>query len=226
MNTFSNIPRQTANPSDAGEFGRFNYKFKKQTGGPGQYAHVIGRLEPCEESFIFENRVKGGDIPQHFIPACERGFREAMDKGLLAGYPVTGVKVILEGGSYHEVDSSDRAFQFAARQGFYQGFARANPIIIEPVMRVAVETPSQFFGSIQGDLVSRRGLLLDFETLGNNTAIRAEVPLGEMFRYSTSLHSLTSGQGRFSMEFACYRQVPALVQEQVIQKAAAKAWVK
>ena len=221
MNTFPNLTQTNVNPTDAGEFGRFNYRLKKQSGGPGQYAHVIGHLEPCKESFIFENRVKGGDIPQQFIPACERGFREAMDKGLLAGYPVTGVKVILEGGSYHDVDSSDRAFRVAARQGFYQGFARANPIIIEPVMRVAVETPSQFVGSIQGDLISRRGLLLDFETVGNNAAIRAEVPLGEMFRYSTLLHSLTSGQGCFSMEFACYREVPAFVREELIQQATA-----
>jgi elongation factor G len=198
---------------------KFDYTLKKQTGGSGDYAHVIGRIEPCDEPFVFVNRVAGGAIPTQFIPACEKGFRDALNSGILMGYLVTGVKVILEGGSYHQVDSSELAFRVAAKEGFYQGFAMAKPIILEPIMLVEVETPNDFVGRIQGDLLSRRGLVLGSQTMEGYSVIRAEVPLKTMFGYSTDLRSLTSGQASFSMEFATYRPVPASQQEQLTAKA-------
>jgi elongation factor G len=186
----------------------FDYMLKKQTGGAGQYAQVIGRLEPCEQPFIFENRVVGGAIPTQFIPACEQGFRDALKTGWLKGYPIMGVKVILEGGSFHPIDSSEMAFRYAARQGFDQGFAKAHPILLEPMMLLEVETPSEFLGPIQGKLLSHRALLLGSETRDNAVIIRAEVPLAEMFGYSTELRSLSHGMAAFSMEFAAYRPLP------------------
>jgi elongation factor G len=202
------------------QVGKFNYRFKHQSGGSGAYAHVIGRIEPCDQPFVFENRVVGGAIPSQFIPACEKGFRSAMESGVLIGYPVTGVKVILEGGSYHVVDSSEMAFRVAAKHGFQQALAIAKPIILEPIMLVAVETPNEYVGRIHGDLSSRRGLVLGSQTMEGYAVISAEVPLKEMFGYSRVVRSLTSGQATFSMEFTTYRQVPASEQTQLIAKAA------
>ncbi|HBL62595.1 MAG TPA: elongation factor G [Cyanobacteria bacterium UBA8803] len=187
---------------------KFDYTLKKQTGGAGQYAHVMGHLKPCPEPFLFENRVVGGAIPTQFIPACEQGFRDALKTGWLKGYPIVGVKAILEGGSHHPIDSSEMAFRFAARQGFEEGFARAKPTILEPMMLLEVETPSEFLGRIQGKLLSRRALLLGSEARDNDIVIRAEVPLAEMFGYSTELRSLSQGMATFSMEFAEYRELP------------------
>ena len=186
----------------------FDYTLKKHTGGGGQFAQVTGRLEPCKEQFLFENRVVGGVIPAQFIPACEQGFRDALETGWLKGYPIVNLKVILEGGSFHPVDSSEMAFRFAARQGFEEGFARAKPASLETMMLLEVETPSEFLGRIQGKLLSRRALLLGSETRNNDIVIRAEVPLAEMFGYSTELRSLSQGMATFSMEFAQYRELP------------------
>ncbi len=186
----------------------FDNTFKKQTGGAGQYARVIGRIEPCEEAFVFENRVLGGAVPNQFIPACEQGFRDAIKTGWLKGYPIIKVRVILEGGSFYPMDSSEIAFRVAARQGFEEAFARAKPTLLEPMMLLEVETPSQFLGRIQGKLLSRRALLLGTQTRDNEVVIRAEVPLAEMFGYSTQLRSLSQGMATFSMEFAEYRPVP------------------
>ncbi|MGH2412228.1 MAG: elongation factor G, partial [Microcystaceae cyanobacterium] len=186
----------------------FDYTLKKQTGGTGQYAHVTGRLEPCKESFIFKNRVVGGTIPNQFISACEQGFRDALKTGWLKGYPIIGVKVILEGGSFHPVDSSEIAFRFASRQGFEQAFSQGKPTLLEPMMLLEVETPSEFLGRIQGKLLSRRALLLGSDTRDNDLIIRAEVPLSEMFGYSTELRSLSQGMATFSMEFSQYRPLP------------------
>jgi elongation factor G len=185
----------------------FDYTWKKQTGGAGQFAHVTGCLEPCTETFVFENRVVGGIIPTHFIAACEQGFKDALKTGWLKGYPIMGVKVILTGGSHHPIDSSELAFRVAARQGFEQAFAQANPTILEPMMLLEIETPSQFLGRIQGKLLSRRALLLGSETRDNDVVIRSEVPLAEMFGYATELRSLSQGMATFSMEFAEYRQL-------------------
>ncbi|MDZ8067435.1 MAG: elongation factor G [Nostoc sp. DedQUE08] len=189
-----------------GQQATFDYRFKKQSGGPGQYAHITGWIEPTDEPFVFENRVAGGAIPKEYIPACEKGFREAMQSGQLEGYPVTGVKVVLDGGSYHPIDSSELAFRSASHQAIEDAIANAKPYILEPIMLVEVETPNEFMGRVQGDLSSRRGLLLGSETMQGYTVIRAEVPLARMFGYSTELRSLTSGMATFSMEFACYRQ--------------------
>ncbi|MEH1786236.1 elongation factor G [Nostoc sp.] len=189
-----------------GQQATFDYRFKKQSGGPGQYAHITGWIEPTEEPFVFENRVVGGAIPKEYIPACEKGFREAMQSGKLQGYPVTGVKVVLDGGSYHPIDSSELAFRSASHQAIEGAIAKAKPYILEPIMLVEVETPNDFMGRVQGDLSSRRGLLLGSETMQRYTVIRAEVSLARMFGYSTELRSLTSGMATFSMEFACYRQ--------------------
>ncbi|WP_445629480.1 elongation factor G [Nostoc sp. DSM 114167] len=184
----------------------FDYRFKKQSGGPGQYAHITGWIEPTDQPFVFENRVVGGAIPKEYIPACEKGFREAMQSGQLEGYPVTGVKVVLDGGSYHPIDSSELAFRSASHQAIEGAIAKAKPYVLEPIMLVEVETPNEFMGRVQGDLSSRRGLLLGSETMQGYTVIRAEVALARMFGYSTELRSLTSGMATFSMEFACYRQ--------------------
>ncbi|WP_448269672.1 elongation factor G [Nostoc sp. DSM 114159] len=184
----------------------FDYRFKKQSGGPGQYAHITGWIEPTDQPFVFENRVVGGAIPKEYIPACEKGCREAMQSGQLEGYPVTGVKVVLDGGSYHPIDSSELAFRSASHQAIEGAIAKAKPYVLEPIMLVEVETPNEFMGRVQGDLSSRRGLLLGSETMQGYTVIRAEVALARMFGYSTELRSLTSGMATFSMEFACYRQ--------------------
>lgn len=189
-----------------GQRATFDYRLKKQSGGPGQYAHVSGWIEPTDEPFVFENRVVGGAIPKEYIPACEKGFREALQSGVLEGYPVTGVKVVLEGGSYHPIDSSEMAFRSGSHQALEGAIAKAKPHILEPIMLVEVETPNEFMGRVQGDLSSRRGLLLGSETMQGYTVIRAEVPLVKMFGYSTDLRSLTSGMATFTMEFACYRQ--------------------
>ena len=184
----------------------FDYKLKKQTSGPGQYAHVVGYIEPCEEQFVFENKVFGGAIPKEYIGGVEKGFLEAMNLGMLEGYPVMGVKIILENGSHHMVDSSEFAFRMAAQQAFTQAFMKAKPHLLEPIMSVEVETPDEFLGRVQGDLSSRRGLLLGSSSHQGFTIVRAEVPLTQMFGYSGNLRSLTSGMATFSMQFGCYRK--------------------
>lgn len=194
---------------------RFDYTFKKQTGGSGQFAHVVGRLEPCEQEFEFENRIKDGAIPTAFIPACEQGFRDTLKTGWLRGYPIIRVRIILEGGSFHPVDSSELAFRFAARQGFETGLARAKSTLLEPMMYLEVETPSEFLGRIQGKLLARRALLLGSETRNQDVVIRAEVPLVEMFGYSTELRSLSQGMATFSMEFADYAPLPDMLLDKV-----------
>ena len=200
----------------------YNYKHKKQTGGAGQYAHVVGTLRPLpddsQENFIFQNKVVGGNIPKEFIPGCEKGFRESIDKGPLAGYQVIRVQVDLEDGSYHAVDSSEMAFKIAARMAFKEAFLESKPVILEPIMQVEVETPSEFQGPVQGDLSSRRGLLTGTDMRDDFTVIEAEVPLSEMFGYSTDLRSMSQGKATFTMEFARYRPVPSSIQEQLVSK--------
>jgi len=199
---------------------KFDYKHKKQTGGAGQYGHVIGTLEPlpedAEQEYVFENVVTGGRIPTEFISSCDKGFQTARMTGPLAGYPVVRVRIRLEDGSSHSVDSSDLAFQIAAREAFRQAYLRSNPAILEPIMHVEVEVPSEHQGSVVGDLASRRGTILATEPKADAVAIHAEVPLAEMFGYATDLRSLTQGRGTFSMTFACYRQAPRNVQDQIV----------
>ncbi len=201
----------------------FNYKHKKQTGGSGQYGHVIGRIEPLPpdagKDFEFENAVFGGRIPSEFIPSCEKGFAGARLKGPLAGYEVVRVKVVLEDGSSHAVDSSDIAFQIAARDAFKEAYMSAGPAILEPIMKIEVEVPTEHQGPVVGDLTSRRGIVQGTEAKSDVTVILAEVPLAEMFGYATDLRSMTQGRGTFSMEFAHYKQAPRSVQEEVVAKA-------
>jgi elongation factor G len=201
----------------------YNYKHKKQTGGSGQYAHVVGRLEPlpddAPEPFVFENKVTGGRIPSEFIPSVEKGYRDSLHKGPLAGYEVLGVKMILEDGSYHDVDSSDMAFQICARDCFRETFRKAEPVLLEPIMKVEVETPTEFQGPVTGNISSRRGVILGTEGREQFAVILAEVPLSEMFGYSNDLRSMTQGKAGFSMEFLKYQKMPSRLQEEVVKKA-------
>tara|TARA_E500000331_G_C17270801_1_gene719166 strand:+ start:5981 stop:8152 length:2172 start_codon:yes stop_codon:yes gene_type:complete len=200
----------------------YDYKHKKQTGGSGQYAHIVGDLAPMpeesEENFEFENKVVGGRIPREYIPSVEKGFRMSMEKGPIAGFPIVGVKATLADGSYHDVDSSDMAFQLCARTGFREAFLKTKPVLLEPIMKLEVEVPSDFQGAVTGELNKRRGLIVSTETVGNSSTIIAEVPLAETFGYSTDLRSATQGQGVFSMEFFKYRPMPANVQKDVVEE--------
>jgi len=200
----------------------FNYKHKKQTGGAGQYAHVVGKLVPlgldAGKDYEFENAVTGGRIPTEYIPSVDKGFQMARSRGPLAGFEVVGAKMILEDGSYHPVDSSDLAFQICARSAFRQAVRDAHPVLLEPIMKVEIEVPTAFQGSVTGDLSSRRGLITDSAVRPNATVVMAEVPLANMFGYATDLRSLTQGQATFSMEFACYRRMPPNIQADVIEQ--------
>ena len=202
----------------------FNYKHKKQSGGSGQYAHIVGWIEPLdeeseesEESFVFEDKIVSGRIPKQFIPAVGKGFRQSIEKGTLAEYPVVNVKFFLEDGSYHDVDSSEMAFQICARTTFRHYMPKTKPVLLEPVMTVEIECPESFQGGIVGDLTSRRGIMeaTDMQKDGS-VVILCQVPLAETFGYATDLRSLTQGQGTFTMELRGYRKVPANIQEEVI----------
>jgi len=201
---------------------KYDYTHKKQTGGSGQYACVIGSIEPlayAEEgsaTFEFKNNVKGGNIPSEYIGACEAGFKDVMVKGPLAGFPMVGIKVNLDDGKYHDVDSSDMAFRICARAAIKQAVREAGAQILEPMMRVEVETPAEFQGGVIGDLSSRRGIISGSEVRDDATVIMASVPLSEMFGYSTSLRSATQGKATFAMEFENYAACPKHIQEQVI----------
>jgi elongation factor G len=198
----------------------FNYIHKKQTGGAGQFGRVAGYMEPStEEDFVFENKIFGGAIPSQFISACEKGFKQCLGKGPLMRFPVSGIKVVINDGSSHSVDSSDMAFQAAARGAFRQGYAKARPVIHEPIMKVVVETPTAFQGAVMGSLNQRRGMIVGTQDEGPVCIIEAQVPLAEMFGYSTVLRSATQGKAQFTMEFATYRQVPRAVAEELIKKA-------
>ncbi len=197
----------------------FDYTHKKQTGGAGQYGRVIGYIEPLEDSeYEFENRVTGGAIPREFIPSCDEGFRACLTRGSLAGYPVVGVRVVLEDGAHHPVDSSDLAFRQAAIGAFRSIYSKAEPVLLEPIMRVVVEVPSEFQGSVLGTLTQRRGSILSTAEDGTFSTIEAEVPLSEMFGYATVLRSVTQGKGEFTMEFARYSPVPKNLAEEIINR--------
>jgi elongation factor G len=197
----------------------FNYTHKKQTGGSGQFGRVAGYMEPVEgEDFVFENKVTGGSIPTPYIPACEKGFKNCLAKGPKMEFPVTGVKVVIDDGASHSVDSSDMAFQAAARGAFLEGYMKAAPVIHEPIMKVAVETPTEFQGGVMGSLNQRRGMIVGSQEEGPMCVIESQVPLAEMFGYSTVLRSLTQGKAQFTMEFATYRQVPQSISEEIAKK--------
>jgi elongation factor G len=199
----------------------FDYIHKKQTGGAGQFGRVAGYLEPIQdEDFVFESKITGGSIPIQFIAACEKGFKNSMQKGPKMELPVTGVRVVINDGASHAVDSSEMAFQAAARGAFRQGYARAKPVIHEPIMKVVVETPTEFQGAVMATLNQRRALIVGTQDEGPFTVIEAQVPLSEMFGYSTDLRSVTKGQAQFTMEFMTYKQVPQSIAEALLKKAA------
>jgi elongation factor G len=206
----------------------FDYTHKKQTGGSGQYACVIGNIEPLvyenEETkeFEFENHVKGGNIPSEYIGACEKGFEDIMAEGPLAAFPMVGVKVNLIDGKYHDVDSSDMAFRICARQAMKQAVHKADAVLLEPMMKVEVETPSEYQGAVIGDLSSRRGIIGGSDVRDDQTIITASVPLAEMFGYATTLRSATAGKANYSMEFEKYNPCPKNIQEEVIAARADK----
>ena len=193
-------------------------KFVKQSGGKGQYGHVWLKLEPNEagKGYEFVDAIKGGTVPREYIPAVDKGLKEALNNGVMAGFPVVDVKVTLFDGSYHEVDSSEQAFKMAAIMGFKDGMRKANPALLEPMMAVEVETPEDYMGDVMGDLNRRRGIIQGMEDLPGGKAIKAEVPLAEMFGYSTDLRSMSQGRATYSMEFKHYSEAPKNVAEAVI----------
>ncbi|OPZ82688.1 MAG: Elongation factor G [bacterium ADurb.Bin431] len=194
----------------------FDYTHKKQTGGAGQYARICGQVEPFHEGvFEFVDEIKGGVIPVEYVPSCKKGFEAALEKGPLVGFPIVGVRVIVNDGNYHPVDSSDMAFQTAASSAFREFYSRCKPIILEPVMRVAVETPPEFQGAVLATINQRRGMILSATEDKTFTAVEAEVPLGEMFGYSTVLRSATQGKAEFTMEFKRYAKVPESIAEEL-----------
>ncbi|MBF0102159.1 MAG: elongation factor G [Desulfobacterales bacterium] len=197
----------------------FDYVHKKQTGGAGQYGRIAGYMEPImDQEFVFDNRVTGGSIPTQYIPACEKGFRSCLAKGPLLEYPVTGMKIAINDGASHSVDSSDMAFQAAARGAFLQAYHKAEPVILEPIMKVVVETPNEFQGGVMGSLNQRRGIILGAQDEGYICVIEAQVPLAEMFGYSTVLRSLTQGKAIFTMEFSSYKPVPSQLAELLLKQ--------
>jgi elongation factor G len=199
----------------------FNYTHKKQTGGSGQFARIAGFIEPISETdFIFENKVFGGSIPTQFISACEKGFKQSMAKGPKLEFPITGVKVLINDGASHAVDSSDMAFQACARGAFKDAYLRAKPVIHEPIMKVVVETPTEFQGPVMGLLNQRRGMIIGSQDEDVMCVIESQVPLAEMFGFSTILRSATQGKAQFTMEFAIYRQVPQSIAEKIALEAA------
>lgn len=195
-------------------------KFIRQSGGRGQYGHVYIRLEPRARGsgYEFENQIIGGVVPREYIPGIEKGLKEALDSGVVAGYPVVDVKAIVYDGSYHEVDSSEIAFKIASNMAFQAAMKKASPTLLEPVMSVVVETPEEYMGDVIGDLNSRRGRIVEMKAELDKHIIIAEVALGEMFGYSTDLRSMTKGRASYSMEFLCYREVPKNVQDSIIEK--------
>jgi len=199
---------------------KFNYRHKKQTGGSGQFAHVVGRLIPlpsdADATYEFEDNITGGRIPSEYIPAVNKGFQSAMKHGPLAGYEIVGCKMCLDDGSSHAVDSSEMAFRIAGRDAFIEAFKKAKPRLQEPIMTVEIETPSEYQGPIVGDLNSRRGIIMETVARDNFTVIRAEVPLASMFGYATVVRGLSKGMATFSMEMCRYAQVPNKLAEEII----------
>ena len=198
----------------------WEYTHKKQTGGSGQYAKIKGLMEPLkDENYEFVTKIKGGNIPTEYIPSCDKGFQTAMKKGALLGFPVVNVKMTVLDGASHAVDSSDMAFQTAGLMGFREAYRKAGPIILEPIMKVVVEGPTEFQGNIFGSINQRRGMILASQEEGVNSTVEAEVPLSEMFGYSTTLRSSTQGKAEFTMEFAKFAKVPQSIGEELIKKA-------
>ena len=195
-------------------------KHKKQSGGAGQYGDVWIRFEPSDEDFVFDEEVFGGSVPRNYFPAVEKGLEESMEKGVLAGFPVTGVKAVLYDGSYHDVDSNEVSFKMAASIAFKKGIAEAKPVLLEPIMAVEVAVPDEYMGDVMGDMNKRRGRILGMDQQpGGGQLIMAEAPQAEMYEYAIDLRAMTQGRGSFTMEFVRYEEVPAQLAEEIIEKA-------
>ena len=196
-------------------------KFVRQSGGKGQYGHVVLEIQPQERGagYVFENAIVGGVIPKEYIPAVDKGIQEAVANGVMAGYPIVDVKIRLVDGSYHEVDSSEMAFKIAGSMGFKEGFNKADPVLLEPIMKVEVVSPEDYMGDVMGDLSRRRGILQGSDDSPSGKVINAMVPLGEMFGYATSLRSMSQGRATFTMEFDHYAEAPASIADQIIKKS-------
>jgi elongation factor G len=201
----------------------YDYTHKKQTGGSGQYARTRLTVEPNPgKAFEFDNVIKGGSVPKEFIPAVEKGVRESLEGGILAGYPMVDIKVELVDGAYHDVDSSEMAFKICSSICFKEACRKAKPVLLEPVMRVEVVVPEEYMGTVNGDLSSRRGRLEGTEVRGTTQLIKAMVPLSEMFGYATELRSRTQGRGSFTMHFGQYEEVPRNLSEEIVAKVQGK----
>jgi elongation factor G len=200
----------------------FNYTHKKQSGGSGQYARVAGYVEPLEEdseeTFEFESKIRGGAIPTEYIPACGKGFQQSMAEGKLIGFPVVGVRVVINDGQSHSVDSSDMAFQLASKQAFKEVYSSAKPVVLEPIMKLEVEGPTEFQGAYVKTIMQRRGAIAGTTEEDGFVRVTSDVPLAEMFGYSTDLRSCSQGKAEFTMEFAKYSPVPAEVQKELVEK--------
>ena len=199
-------------------------KYIRQSGGKGQYGHCKIIMEPLEpgKGYEFEDKTVGGSIPKEYIPAIDNGIREAKQSGVLAGYECVDFKVTVYDGSFHEVDSSEMAFKIAGSMAFKEGMRKADPIIMEPIMRVEINLPEEYLGDVMGNVSSRRGNLLGMETINGSQEIRAEIPLSEMFGYATDLRSRTQGRGQYTMTFDHYSEVPRNVAEKIIGDRAKK----
>jgi elongation factor G len=214
-------PRVSYHESITREVPKVDYKYVKQSGGHGQYGHVVFALEPLERGsgIVFESKIVSGAIPREYIPAVEKGVREAAESGVLAGYPVTDLKVTLNDGSYHEVDSSEMAFKMAATFAFKEGIQKGSPVLLEPIMKVEVVIPEEYMGDVIGQLNARRGVILGTEMRpGKAHSIRVQVPLAEMFGYATELRSSSQGRGVFSMEFDHYAPVSDAVAKKILNQ--------
>jgi len=206
--------------------GEFAYLHKKQTGGSGQFARVIGHIEPIPaetvketgKSYEFDDQIVGGSIPREFVPACDKGFKDAIKEGRLIGFPIVNVRCAITDGESHDVDSSEQAFKTAALMGFREAYEKAGPVVLEPIMKLETAAPEEFQGSVMGQINQRRGVIMNSSTNQGYCTIEAEVPLAEMFGYSTDLRSATQGKGEFTMEFAKYAPVPRNIQEDMVKK--------
>jgi elongation factor G len=206
---------------------RFDYTHKKQSGGSGQYGRVAGTMEPnMEQNYMFVDSIKGGVIPREFISSCDKGFKACLDRGSVIGFPIVGIKITIDDGASHPVDSSDMAFQLTAIGAFRQGYAKAKPEILEPIMKVDIESPCEFQGSVLSSINQRRGMILCTSEDNLFAKVEAEVPLSEMFGYSTNLRSITQGKAQFSMEFAKYGKVPNQIAEKLIKEYEEKEKVR
>jgi elongation factor G len=212
-------PPRVAYRETISQVAEFNYTHKKQTGGSGQYGRVQGHLEPSESGdYEFVDSIRGGSIPREFITSCDKGFRSMLAKGRLVGAPVVGLRVEIRDGASHSVDSSDVAFQEAARGAFRDAYSRAKPVVLEPLMRVVLEGPAEFHGPMVTTLVQRRGMILGSTEDSAFTQVEGEVPLAEMFGYATALRSTTQGKAEFTMEFARYQKAPKSISDELIEE--------